>query len=277
MKKLPLFLLIGAAAPFSRAALLVSENFSGYTAGTAPVTGSYLPTQAVQGGSTGLSGTWASGDAYAWVANTGDLAAPANTGVLADAGGQRVVFSGGATPSAYATVTSPITTVNNTVYVSFVAQLVAGGGLWLQNGAATVLRLGTNNGSNWGISDGTTAQNATGTVSGTASFLVYAITFGASGGANDSVSLFVNPDANGQPGIATATWTGLSLNDSSINRVVVRGGSNNTSNQFDNLRIGTTYADVAAVPEPSTYGLLGAGALGAVSFVRRRRSRFGAR
>lgn len=275
MKKLPLSaLLLAAVAPLSHATLLVSETFSGYGSGPAVGSSTYLPDQTTLG--TGLSGTWASGDSYAWVSNAGDLAAPLNSGSLADSSGTKLVFSGGSTPSAYATIASPLSTVSTTYYVSFVAQFSNGSsanfsGLWLGNGGTYILRLGTGDGARWGISDGTTVLSATGTTSSTAAFLVYAITFGAAGGANDSVSLYVNPGVSGQPAIATATWSGLSLNDASANRLMLRGNTNNPNNQIDNIRIGTTYADVAAVPEPSAYGLAGAGLLAAGAVFRRRK------
>ena len=275
MKKLPVFaVFLAAAAPLAHATLLISETFSGYASGTGPANGNYLPTQTALG--TGLTGTWSSGDSWAWVSNAGDLAAPLNSGALADGGATKLVFSGGTTPSAYASIATPLSSVSATYYVSFVAQLANGtsgnfAGLWLGNGGTTILQLGTGNGTNWGISDGTTVQSAAGTTSSTAAFLVYAITFGAAGGANDSVSLYVNPGVAGQPAIATATWTGLTLNDSNLNRLTLRGNSNNANNQIDNIRIGTTYADVAAVPEPSAYGLAGAGLLAAGAFIRRRK------
>jgi MYXO-CTERM domain-containing protein len=96
-------------------------------------------------------------------------------------------------------------------------------------------------------------------------------------GALDRFRLYVNPSLGEEPTVASAEssdYDFLSALDT-INRVRMRAGGSNDSYgasqmEVDEIRIGTTYADVTpSVPEPSS-ALLGAAAL-ALLGVRRRR------
>lgn len=261
-----------ALGPSSQAALLVNETFD-YT-GAATAGASYLPDKAATG--FGLTGTWISGDSYASVL-TGSLSAPANSGAFA-ATNNRVVLVGGTTPSANTALSSAIATVNSTLYFSFVGQVGANPtdasnmGLRFTDGSnGTVIGFGRTNTGEWGINTGSAFRSASGTTAGTLGFVVYKVTFGAAGGANDRVDFFLNPGESGE-GAATASWAGLSLSDNSIGKIHLRAYGN-ANTQFDEIRAGTTWNDVAfvAVPEPSAYGLAGAGALSAIAFIRRRR------
>ena len=104
------------------------------------------------------------------------------------------------------------------------------------------------------------------TASPTPALLVYRITFTPAG---DTIDSYINP-VPGQPLPATPTGTFAIPEDSfpdTVNNLRFQSGTQPIN--FDELRIGTTFADVAPVPEPATAGLLAAGALGLLA--RRRR------
>jgi hypothetical protein len=92
------------------------------------------------------------------------------------------------------------------------------------------------------------------TQTGTTYLLVAKISFlpGA-----DTVSLFVNPTP-GATAPATPQATKSDFNFTSLDRVRVFASSSLREWSYDEIRVGTTYADVA-VPEPSAAGLLLAG------------------
>ena len=82
---------------------------------------------------------------------------------------------------------------------------------------------------------------------------------------NETIKLWVG--ATGSPvnvsGTADATITGFEF--SAVNALRVNGGNSQT---FDNLKVGTTMLDVAAIPEPGSALL---GGLGMLALLRRRR------
>jgi hypothetical protein len=110
---------------------------------------------------------------------------------------------------------------------------------------------------------------------GDAVFVVASVEIVA-GTSNDVARLWINPDpasfgADTEP---TATLTGLNAGgDSSINSFLLyqRGTNNGLSvlgSWVDELRIGTTWADVTPVPEPTSLALA---ILGSAGLLRRRR------
>lgn len=87
---------------------------------------------------------------------------------------------------------------------------------------------------------------------------------------NDSLEVWLNPADMGSEGALGAAQITRSDTDLNFDRIQLRGGSaagGSESWQFDNLRLGTTLADVA-VPEPSATLL---GGLALLGFLRRRR------
>jgi PEP-CTERM putative exosortase interaction domain len=108
-------------------------------------------------------------------------------------------------------------------------------------------------------------------------FLVGSYQFNAGTG-DDVSSLWINPSSStfGKVSAPTATLTATGGADmGALSQFILRGGATSPAGTFDELRIGTSWADVtpAAIPEPSTYAaIVGALALGVVVYVRRRRA-----
>jgi hypothetical protein len=94
-------------------------------------------------------------------------------------------------------------------------------------------------------------------------FVVVEHVFNA-GASDDEVRLYINPPV-GLPGAPDATSTSATTDLANIQGFVLRSNSTLPASAIvDNLRVGTTWADVAPVPEPGSIaalGLLGAGLL----------------
>ncbi|HKK18426.1 MAG TPA: hypothetical protein VJ952_07065 [Opitutales bacterium] len=135
------------------------------------------------------------------------------------------------------------------------------GGLWeTENWGSNSL-----NGGAPATDDGTIA--ATSLNDGQTYFIVGHVQWGATSGANDTLSIYL-PGTDLSLGSAVASSTGV-LSQDSFDTLAFHSG-----NQFisiiDEVRVGASYADVSPVPEPSSFGLI-AGFLGLTWVMLRRR------
>jgi hypothetical protein len=106
----------------------------------------------------------------------------------------------------------------------------------------------------------------------------------AAGDGNDVASLFVNPSLGAEPAVADAVSAntagghdyfynanGSGQLESTIRSFILRSNTVEPANmQVDELRIGSSWADVTSVPEPATLSVAG---LGAAGLLLRRRGR----
>jgi len=91
---------------------------------------------------------------------------------------------------------------------------------------------------------------------------------------NDIGTMYVNPTLGGsEPSSANISTNAGTDATSGLNVVGFKAQSNISQGDFiiDNLRVGTTWADVTPVPEPSTLALVGFGVVGWVLARRMRR------
>ena len=93
-------------------------------------------------------------------------------------------------------------------------------------------------------------------------------------GSTPTAQLFLSPDPTAaEPGTADVTVTGIGSTVANISDVGFRAQSSGVVGNFvfDNVMVGTTWADVTTVPEPTTFALAGLGMLGLVLARRMRR------
>ncbi len=126
-----------------------------------------------------------------------------------------------------------------------------GGLSFFHNGGAEELLIGIPwEAANWGIHFHDLGANAPGLsatpiVNGTTVWLVVKLTFGISG-ASDRVDLFVNPSPTASPTTPSATRSG---GDIQFTVIRFQTGTSTTTVSMDELRIGTTWEDVAPATE----------------------------
>lgn len=136
----------------------------------------------------------------------------------------------------------------------------------------------TDGNSNWGAYAVAVGQNGaySSTPATTQSFIVVRIDLNVSG-ALDRFRVYVNPNLDAEPAVADAESSSYDflVGWEEINRIRMRaGGSSSTLNlgasqlAVDEIRVGTTYADVTPIPEPTCALMC---ALGGGLLVRRRR------
>ena len=258
------------------AALVAYEGFD-YASGT----------QTALGGGTGWTGNWTSDgttDSSLNIAGTGLSQGSLQTAGLSLSNTGAVTFRS-LSASTAAEVASQ-SSANGDIWISFVAAQPSGsfGGIALWNIGAALADVNTNyslilgrnsfDSGNWSWSDITSVGNGAGSGVAVATQVLYVMHLDYQA-TSTAVTLYLftgaNPTASSLSG-AAYTSSIATVADSSGNRPVFDRlrVSGNVLN-LDEIRIGTTSADVmpVAVPESSSYALAGAGAL--LLLARRRR------
>ncbi len=228
------------ALPLSlSAALSVYEPFN-YTAAT---------TLATQNGGTGFSGAWSAATGTSTVSAPG-LAYSGLTVV-----GNRATTTAAATTQTRS-LSASLGGSTGTTYFSFLlrpdaATTAANAEFGFIGSASSVFvgKAASGNTSNYLLdttsgSGGTQVASSTAFANGTAVLMVLRADF--SGAGNDTFKLYINPGNSIEPGTPDATQA--SFNVGTVSAIQFTG---NLGFSFDELKIGSSYADV--VPEPSTY------------------------
>ncbi len=206
---------------------------------------------ASQNGGTGFSGGWTATTGTSTIGNPG-----------LTYGSMNVIGNRATTPVQNTTFSrSLLTTLGSatgTYYFSFILRpdnsSSSNGAEFALTGSTASLYVGKpTTGNFYGLdtvgNGGGGTQNLTSTqfASGTAVLMVLRADF-VSGGA-DTFKLYINPNLTAEPGSADATKTGYDVGN--VSGIQFTG---NIGFSFDELRIGTSYADVAsAVPESGTW------------------------
>ncbi len=254
--------MVGMALPAAHASLLVYEPFN-YTAG------SNLNGQTATG--LGLTGSWSAGNATiaSGSLSEGNLATSANS------------LIGGASNVTQVNLTSPISaTAGNPLWVSFLIQTpttateVTGGwgGLVLELSSTNVYTypfIGYANSGVFVVQTQGGGNDVNGpSVSPNTTYLMVLEDIANSSGP-DTLNLWVNPATGVTAPSGTPTITDNLIGPiGDISGIGTNDGS--YSNSYDEIRIGTSYADVTPVPEPATLGLVAIGGLGLLLLKRRK-------
>ncbi len=198
---------------------------------------------------------------------------------------------------------SPSSTFSNVVYYSLAFQVTEIAGLQAvggpiaafnnsvgqQAGNPTVLAGRTNirsdgaGGYNIGLikaQDGTAIFDTASYPLNTTQFIVVKYDFNNAAGSDDVATMWINPAPSTYGGLDPSTGTiitnanGTDVGSDVIRSFILRQGNTSTVANpagviADELRVGTTYADVTTIPEPSGVAL--AGLMAGVSLARRRR------
>jgi len=241
--------MILAGTVFSRASVIYKEDFN-YATGT--LTG---------------DGKWTTLGTAAQVQSP--TLEPYTSGVLyvPQSGNQVLTPSDGSRSEL--NLSSTLGASGSTVYISFLAQSSnassAYSGLSLHTGASyssDSIFIGQDYGSHvWGIDISTNGveTNALTSIScGSEALLVVGITFN---GSSSTLNLYVNPTSTTLPSTPSASLT-FTESSSLYNYIWLQ--SVNSTLQVDGIQIGTSYADVVSVPEPSTDSILILGAFALV-------------
>ena len=225
-----------------------------------------------QNGGSGFSGMYtAASSGGSSVSAAGFGYTDANSNALTVAG-NKADFVGNNQGEFRSLTTAPQAT-GTTLYVSFVMQLTtanAYAGLSLFAGTTETLFLGEPGGALgfFGIDTKSGSTLGSTTPTSTKSLLVYRIDFLAT---SATIRLYLNPTLGTEPTTAslTATKTAALTYDS----IRIQSGGT-TAGSIDEIRLGTTYADVTpiAVPEPTTMALVLLGTAGMLRVLRRRRA-----
>jgi len=244
----PLLLALLGYAPQIRANLIAFDPFD-------------YPAGAVSGanGGTGFSAAWAAGSSFS--VNSGNLSTPTYTGT-----GNDVQFSSTSSATMYRPVLTTFGVTGSDIWISYLTNPTSVSaysslelGAPVGSPSPTVGILGGSLGIGpasafWGI-DQINGQNYTSALSskpisyGQTTLLVIHIL----GNVQHTVDLYVNPGAT-LPASPDASMNGFF---GSTGQHFLTFQSNNANTLFDELRVGTTFADVAPAPEPHSLAILG--------------------
>lgn len=274
---------LSAGTTAARAVVIASDNYESYANG-AQLNG--------QTGGTGFSGAYVVDSTKLPNVTAASKSLTYAGGAVGSSGGANAVSLSGLTDSVNL-VSRPFTSQSATVYFSFLYNAGTGSQSnedFLQFGlsdlttgepkssvgsagtaAGTVpvqffVRVPNGGTSAFSGSGLTLAENTTYLLVGKASKVAGSSTY-------NQIDLYVNPTTLTEPATATATSTvAAGTGTASVSNFILRTARTEAADSYfyDNLTIGTTYADVvSAVPEPAAAGLLGAAAVGLLC--RRRR------
>lgn len=284
--------------PVANATILVQELFDGIGADIS------INGQAATASSIGLTGTWTRNGSTDSIFTANNFnSGPTLPGLAPSNGIQGGVWnSGGAyNTGTWATISLTSAISHNTlqtIYFSFHqangGDTAAGVGLATGNTAAAQF-IGT--GTTWNVATADTiaAGNSLTTSYGTLGSNVYTFHNTSGAGTINGQALIVGKISIATNGTASVQSTFYQAGETITNNpdaltwktsgsmtatgdytkllVWLNGGG---GGELDAIRLGTTWQDVTgvtAVPEPSTYGLMGASALATAAFIRRRRRR----
>ena len=275
-----------AAGSHLNATLLVYDGFNTNTSTppyyTAGLLGNGATGQSYAGTGFASGGKWTTSGTPVFDVGTSSSALTYAGVASNDTGG---VYSTNVGGRDVANLAAPLTG-NNTYYISLMMKntLVSGDyrAFELASGssdASRIIAVGANadtstSGAYWGmrVNNGS-AQHIT-TVAATANATVFAViklTYSTTAG-NSSATLWIDPTNLSSETLSgttnSVTFTGLTFADATN----IRFAQFNTfsTSYWDEVRIGTSWADVTPVPEPATWGLLAFGLASTVIFRRRK-------
>lgn len=250
-----------------------------------------------QNGGTGFSTSWKNSGAGGDTVTYPGLEYTSGANSLNVVGGYTTVTNTG-TAGSYRDF-SAITAASDTVTTYWISVIASTGGapysvsgdeasLQFRNGSGTnVLSVGAfGTSANWrlrAIGNSSGFSNAgDAPSSSTEAYLVIRVDVDTTASAADNLYLWVNPDLGSEPTIAGATSsiTGTNFWDNgefSLVRLrtglIESGGTaESKSLTYDELRLGTSFTDVAPIPEPAELAAIMGVLVAALGFLRRRRS-----
>lgn len=245
------------SSTLSHASLLLYEPFN-YTAGGS-LTG--------ENGGTGFTSAWSP---LSGSEGTTTVQANSLTYSTLPTSGNKVYINPTSTTSGESRDFSNLN--SGTVYLSFLANIDEGQrffALRLTDAGGQKAFIGrASGGSNWRVESntGTTVTGATSIAASldTTYFLVLRIDFSVS---NARLRLYVDPTLGTEPLTADADITSsaaFQINGLNIATGFTSGAVTTAKGWYDEIRMGTTYADIAPVPEPTSGALFGLSLLGII-------------